>query len=585
MKPRTRIILLSILSILIVITIVLGVTYSFMQANIDSSEVTEVTLSSCAKITLEDAGVSINLNNASPMSKNRALQTTPYSFTVTSSCEESVGFNLYLATLDTNTLDASNIHYLIAKEGTKEILTEGILGEASNVLNEFTPEEQTQLNSGIKGNFATIYKIYNIDLPLKGQMTYDLYLYIDSEVTDESTMGKTFNAGIAIKSYNRETSFADYLITDIYMGTDGNNNLYYHDGQGTYLNADQEAKDNSYRFSGGDYQVTDVATQNGLTKVVTSTSTDVDGVINFYCNGEKQYVGYACGATSDYYYTTAYSETNHFTSYEDALIQAVNDGYLTNNNIKNFVCFGPGADNENCSEDNLYRIIGIFDGQVKLIKYTHATPTIFGSDGDYNALYTGSFWSGMRNNANTVYRYYWNYNNTTSSTNDWKSSRLNITNLNTNYWNYLGNDWQNLISNHTWQIGGNTLANIKLQSANSVYNNELVNPALSITYQDEIGLMYISDYMYAASPNGWTTSGNEYNTVKGNNWLYMGMDEWAITPCYDSTDSVFFVISTGYVENTVVYNGNLDVRPVFYLNSNVKLMSGNGSIDNPYRIA
>ena len=42
MKPRTRIILLSVISILIVVTIVLGVTYSFMQANIDTLSVTEV---------------------------------------------------------------------------------------------------------------------------------------------------------------------------------------------------------------------------------------------------------------------------------------------------------------------------------------------------------------------------------------------------------------------------------------------------------------------------------------------------------------------------------------------------------------
>ena len=103
LKPRTRIILLSVISILIVITIVLGITYSFMQANIESSSVTEVSLSSCAKISLKDTGVSIDLNNTNPISKNRALQTTPYTFTVTSDCESYVGFNMYLATLNTNT--------------------------------------------------------------------------------------------------------------------------------------------------------------------------------------------------------------------------------------------------------------------------------------------------------------------------------------------------------------------------------------------------------------------------------------------------------------------------------------------------
>ena len=202
LKPRTRIILLSVISILIVVTIVLGITYSFMQANIESSSVTEVSLSSCAKITLSDTGASINLNKTNPISKNRALQTTPYTFTVTSSCESYVGFNLYLATLNTNTLVDSSVHYIITRNGSKDILAEGILSEATNALSEFTSDDQNQLNIGINGTFGTIYRLYNDDIPLQGEVSYDLYLYVDSEVTDASTMGKTFNAGIAVKSYD-----------------------------------------------------------------------------------------------------------------------------------------------------------------------------------------------------------------------------------------------------------------------------------------------------------------------------------------------------------------------------------------------
>ena len=209
MKPRTRIILLSIISILIVVTIVLGVTYSFMKADIESSSVTEVSLKSCAKITLKDTGVSINLNNTYPMSKNKALQTTPYTFTVSSSCENYVGFNLYLATLNTNTLDASNIRYIITNNGSKDILAEGILSNATNAESEFSNEEKTQLNSGINGTYGSIYKLYNDSIPLQGEKSYDLYLYVDGNVTDASTMNKSFNAGIAVKSYDREAGL-DY---------------------------------------------------------------------------------------------------------------------------------------------------------------------------------------------------------------------------------------------------------------------------------------------------------------------------------------------------------------------------------------
>ena len=520
LKPRTRIILLSVISILIVVTIVLGVTYSFMQANIESSSVTEVSLSSCAKITLSDTGASINLNNTNPISKNRALQTTPYTFTVTSSCESYVGFNLYLATLNTNTLADTNIHYIITKQGSKDILTEGILSEATNALSEFTAEEQTQLNNGINGTFATIYRLYNDSIPLQGSVSYDLYLYVDSEVTDASTMGKTFNAGIAIKSYDREadsTTLADYIINEVYTGTDGDNGLYYHDGQGTYTNADQEAGDNSYRFSGA--------------------------------------------------------------------------------NPNNYVCFGPGAVSEGtCANDNLYRIIGLFDDdkdgnyQIKLIKSDYTTSDMLGTDGrDYYGAYPGSasYYKGSMDTS-TIAVYRWNYDTSVSmfGSNNWTTSEFNKINLNANYWNYLGTTWQNLIAETTWHLGGMTsYSNI----AKAFYDGERNNSGYGsnpTTYTDEIGLMYVSDYGYAASPENWNTTLYNYDndTNRNNNWMYMGLYEWSISPISSSSYSVFSVDDNGRLNNSSA-NVSYSARPVFYLESNVSLQGGSGTSIDPYRLA
>ncbi len=587
LKPRTRIILLSVISILIVVTIVLGITYSFMQANIESSSVTEVSLSSCAKITLSDTGASINLNNTNPISKNRALQTTPYTFTVTSSCESYVGFNLYLATLNTNTLVDSSVHYIITRNGSKDILAEGILSEATNALSEFTSDDQNQLNVGINGTFGTIYKLYNDDIPLQGEVSYDLYLYIDSEITDASTMGKTFNAGIAVKSYDREadpTTLADYIINEVYTGTDGENGLYYHDGVGSYTNADQEAGDNSYRFSGGDYKVTETANQAGLTRVYTTTNTESDGVVNFYCNGEKQFVGYSCYSTYEHYYTTAYNEETHHNTLEEALTQAVTDGYLTSDNIKNFVCFGPGASEVSCGADNLYRIIGVFDGQVKLIKYEYANSDLLGTNGDYSSsTYSNTNLSYYSGSKTTINSYYWN--NITVA-NEWSESNLNTVNLNTNYWNYLTAEWQSKIASTTWQVGGNTLANIGDVSVKTAYTNEITSPAEATTYEDEIGLMYVTDYGYAASPENWSTALFDYDsdTNRNNNWMFMGLYEWTISRRSDGATVAFRVYSAGRVGNYGV-GFNSGVRPSFYLESSVVLSGGSGTSTDPYRIA
>ena len=51
--------------------------------------------------------------------------------------------------------------------------------------------------------------------------------------------------------------------------------------------------------------------------------------------------------------------------------------------VNNFVCFG--STTSPCPEDNLYRIIGVIDGKVKLIKFDYATSALLGTNGDYKA--------------------------------------------------------------------------------------------------------------------------------------------------------------------------------------------------------
>ena len=436
----------------------------------------------------------------------------------------------------------------------------------------------------------------NYEITSTGTVTQDwnieiIFANLDSD--QNANTGKTFSASLIIQEDRLQSrvNLASY-ITDTLYTEDGVNNLYYHDGIGTYTNADQEAGDNSYRFSGGDYQVTAIATQVGLTRVYTSASTDIDGVINFYCNGSKQYVGASCLVDQEHYYTTAYNETTHYDTLEKALTQAVTDGYLTSDNVKNFVCFGPGAESGDCLEDNLYRIIGVFGDQVKLIRYNYADTTLLGIDGDYYiTYYNEGVYSGILKNPNIWYRYHWNYTNENSPFNNWKTSELNIINLNTNYWNYLDSKWQSKIANTTWQIGGNTLSNIRDVSTKIAFISEIISPTETVTYQDEIALMYVSDYMYAVNPKGWTKKGydnnipsNDYRSIKDDNWMYMGDNEWTITRRSDIETHTFSIYHEGNIVPNAV-SGYDAVRPVFYLNSDVQIYEGHaGTISDPFRI-
>ncbi len=120
-------------------------------------------------------------------------------------------------------------------------------------------------------------------------------------------------------------------------------------------------------------------------------------------------------------------------------------------------------------------------------------------------------------------------------------------------------------------------------------------------WQAKIGLMYVSDYMYSASPKYWTypgftdannpdINGNyganyDYRAVVEENWLFMGLYEWTISRVSNDNRTAFYIHNNGNVHNDYVNNYNA-VRPVFYIIEEVQIFEGaDGTEDNPYRIA
>ena len=235
--------------------------------------------------------------------------------------------------------------------------------------------------------------------------------------------------------------------------------------------------------------------------------------------------------------------------------------------VNNYVCFG--SDAETCLADNLYRIIGVIDGKVKLIKSTSLGDMVW----DDNA------------------------------SNTWSTSSLN-TYLNGTYLTSLTNVWSDKIAITTWKVGGNTSENIESVVAKTAYTNEIISPTPTSTsttgeteYSAKIGLMYVSDYGFAALPTAWGVNLNSYNgndsagtTITAINWLYLGSNEWTISRSTDFSNGVFFVNSSGEVYNNGILDkfftnyGN-EVRPVFYLISSAIYLNGDGTSENPYRLS
>ena len=247
-------------------------------------------------------------------------------------------------------------------------------------------------------------------------------------------------------------------------------------------------------------------------------------------------------------------------------------------NPNNYVCFGSGL--SPCPTENLYRIIGVFDNKVKLIKYDYANSNLLGMDGNYFGSITmdETTYKGI---LTTLDRYQWS-----SSDNVWSKSNLNIVNLNTNYIANIGTEWVNKIATTAWKAGGAPYTYTYATMPTTAYKYEVGSGSSSTTYDAKIGLMYVSDYYYAASPSAWALMGNnsdpskDYRSATDINWMYMGYYEWTISSLSDSSGFAFGIYGAGYVNRHSIY-GDYGCRPTFYLNASVGYSSGSGTMDSP----
>ena len=303
------------------------------------------------------------------------------------------------------------------------------------------------------------------------------------------------------------------------------------------------------------------------------------------CHIAKLYTG-TQGENNVYYHNGT------ITSDDGTVIDANDSSYrYSGSNPDNYVCFG--SDASSCPTDNLYRIIGVIDGKVKLIKYDYATSSLLGTDGDYHITYAQWGMVGTYkgyNNGENIGVYKWN---SSTAKNTWSESLLNKTNLNTNFITNIGSEWANKIATTTWKVGGSTSANIVTSPMYTAYQNEINNPEPGsysttgeINYEAQIGLMYISDYGFSADPSVWSTAMNSYNisSVTSVNWIYMGLNEWTISRDADNRYGVFRVSNDGKVVADDVYIQNNAVRPVFSILSSTTYVSGEGTQSSPIRI-
>ena len=598
MENKKQAIILSGVAIVALLALIIGATYAYFRASGNSGSNTDINVTTYTLDLLSfemGSDIKINADQTSFASgKGNATGSTFAKAILTANNKTNTATKNYYMYLNIS----NNTFTYTQNETTPELLLT-ITDVSGNAITSITGLTYKTVIDGkgtsvsgfditTKSGLLTLFDNREITAsPTKTEEWNVTVTFVNYNVNQTGNAGKSFNAKLMIQQEEYELTLADICagktlsdcVISQYTGTQGDNALYYHNS--TLTNG---AGDNSYRYAGGDYVLTEAGKATGATMMIGYNNSVTTALIDFYCNGTKQYVGYASSCSTSHYYLIK-GDTTQYQTYNEALNASVEKGYLTKDNVKNFVCFG--SDATTCPTENLYRIIGVFNNHVKLIKYDYAKSSLLGTDGDFSQEYTSNYFSGEQGespSSNSLY--YWN----NAGTNTWSASKLNTVNLNTNFTTNIGTAWANKIATTTWKVGGGTYANLRDAVPKTAYQYEVGSSASTTTYDAKIGLMYVSDYYYSASPSAWTLVGynsdytKSYASAKGENWLYGGGWDWTISRNSDRSYGAFFVLYYGYVLSDFVDYFFGGVRPSFSLLSSTTYVSGSGSMSDPVRI-
>lgn len=296
--------------------------------------------------------------------------------------------------------------------------------------------------------------------------------------------------------------------------------------------------------------------------------------------------------------TTESSPVN-FASYVDTKYSTSTKTVVTNNNISyNYVSslslindkqggtaldadgniryYGASPNNYvyfNCStypttNCELWRIIGTFGDKIKIVRNE--------SIGKYS-------WDNKDKTTGAETNY---------GKNDWTDARL-MKLLNPGYESETGGSLYYNAKSGNCYVNQNNATTACNFTSTGIKNDTTKNIIAEVTYNTagyNDATLYPSDYGYASDLTKCREKINNYNasTCSQNNWIYNMGSLWLLTHDSARSDRNWSINSSGNA--SVNGNGNggtsngLLVFPSLFLSSDVKIISGNGSINNPYQL-
>jgi len=225
-----------------------------------------------------------------------------------------------------------------------------------------------------------------------------------------------------------------------------------------------------------------------------------------------------------------------------------NDRYA-GSNPDNWVCFGNSniTNPTECDDNYKWRIIGSFDGKLKIItNYYSETEKSFD----------------------------------TSDSNNWARPATLNTELNGSSFysndSYIDATHREYINNATWYIGGESPAGT--YTLQTFINGEKNNSTTGY-----VGLMSIVDFGYAGSECTLTLDISTHkNACISNNWLFnTSGSPLTLTPFGNSDKRVWVIWSGGGIGTNSANETAPVVRPAVFLNNDVGIIAGEGTESNP----
>ena len=256
--------------------------------------------------------------------------------------------------------------------------------------------------------------------------------------------------------------------------------------------------------------------------------------------------------------------------------------------------------NQSSSTCETWRIIGIFDGKVKIMKNeiigsyswdnkdtSTGAETDFGKNDWTTArlmklLNPSDYYTVDSNDSGNGQSLYYNSQSGTcfsDSNNATKSCDFTSTGIKNDI-------TRNMIAEVTWNLGGWDTERVypdtiyEKERGTTVYSGRLT------TWTGKIALPYASDYGYAADLSKFTQNLYNYGT-ESNNWMYniLGTSSygWLLTTQTEES-AVWAVKPFGNVRSGYVSYKAYGVTPVLFLSPELSIESGDGSSTNPYRL-